>query len=78
MKTIELDPKLQKVVRKELAVLDWSELAEDLGITLKSVQYQLDPKSPRTLTYHFIGMLAVRFPNIWEHIHNTYTGKMPQ
>jgi hypothetical protein len=74
MNTPEIDPKLQETVRKHLADNDWPQLAETLGVTLKSIQYQLGPKSPRKVTYHFIGLLAVLFPAAWKNIMYEYFG----
>ena len=53
---------LQRVIRSHFAKSEWPDLANSLGITLKSIQYQLSPKSPREVTFHFIGLLAVFYP----------------
>jgi hypothetical protein len=77
MNTPDIDPYLQEVVRKHLSDNGyWKQLAEKLGVTLKSIQYQLSPKSPRKVTYHFIGLLAVRFPAAWRDIQKEYFAKV--
>ena len=72
MKTPELDKKLQEIIRERLADVDQKWLALYAGITLKSVQYQLNPALGREVTYHFVGLLAVNFPQLWELIWKRY------
>ena len=66
MHTPGVSKELQGVIRKFYEDRGaWPELSKRLGITLKSVQHMLDPKSPRDITYHFCGLLAVKFPSAW-------------
>jgi len=68
MNTPGVPKSLQANIRKYFKLADWRYVAEELGITLKSVQHMLNPKSPREVTYHFCGLLAVKFPDYWEEI----------
>jgi len=69
MHTPGVSKELQGIIRKFYEDRGaWPELSERLGITLKSVQHMLDPKSPRDITYHFCGLLAVKFPSAWDAI----------
>jgi hypothetical protein len=62
MKTNGVPKEIQSAIRAHFAEADWLTIARTLGITLKSVCYQLDPKSPRGVTFNFIGLLAVYAP----------------
>ena len=53
---------MQSAIRAHFTKAEWGELANSLGVTLKSIQYQLAPNSPREVTFHFIGLLAVYYP----------------
>jgi len=68
MRTPELEPKLQTCIRKHFANYKWDDLANALGITSKSVHYNLDEKLGRSVTFHFIGLVAVFFPISWQEI----------
>jgi len=69
MKTPGVSKELQGIIRNFYQDRGmWPELSERLGITLKSVQRMLNPKSPRELTFHFCGLLAVKFPSAWDAI----------
>jgi hypothetical protein len=65
MNTPGVPKRLQAKIRKFYAGANWNELATELDITLKSVQHMLNPKSPRELTFHFCGLLAVKLPDDW-------------
>ena len=77
MNTPGVDPKLQKIIRKELEEkeFNWDGLAILLGTSLKSVQYNLNADLGRPVTFHFIGMLAVNFPVTWKKIMMKYSQK---
>jgi hypothetical protein len=72
MQTPGLEPKLQTCIRKYFAKQDWNELASSLGITLKAVQYNLNPALGRDVTYNFIGLIAVFYPAAWMTIIKTF------
>jgi hypothetical protein len=66
MHTPKLDPKLQAAIRAHFTDANrWPNLAADLGVTLKSVQYQLNPALGREVTYHFVGLIAAKIPYSW-------------
>ena len=65
--------KLQEVVRQHFADRDaWAIMAKTMGVTEKALYYSLHPKSPREMTYNFIGLLAVKFPHQWSEISDIY------
>jgi hypothetical protein len=72
MNTPTIDPKLQEVIRERFADCDWNDLAEDLGVSLKEVQHMLNFKSPRNVTFHFVGLLAALKPATWDAIAREY------
>ena len=78
MRTPPLDPDLQKVIREHLADYNWRTLAENIGVTQKSVEYQLRFTSPKNVTYHFIGLLATALPTVWQATWKRYTREKEQ
>ena len=68
MNTPGIDPKLQAAIRRHLEDSNWPELAKALGITLKSVQYNLNAELGRDVTINFVGLLAVYLPATWHTI----------
>ena len=57
---------MQEKIREFYKDTDWQELADKLGIGVKSVQYQLNADLGREVTYHFVGLLAVKDPESWK------------
>lgn len=80
MKTQGIEPELQTCIRKYFSENDpnhpWKVLANCLGITLKAVQYNLNPALGRDVTFNFIGLIAVFYPAAWKNIENEYIGGM--
>ena len=73
MRTPELNKELQQTIRNHFSDRSrWQTIANSLGVTLKSVRYQLNPDLGREVTYHFVGLLAVQFPAAWEAIQEEY------
>jgi hypothetical protein len=68
MKTPGVSPKLQYTIRAIMAGRDWQAIANDLGVTLRSVRYQLDGSNGREVTYHFVGLIAAKMPYTWAQI----------
>jgi len=70
MKTPHVPKPLQDAIRKHFAdkKSEWPYTAMFLGITLKSLQYQLNPALGRETTFHFVGLLAVQMPVNWSEI----------
>ena len=72
MNTPTIDPKLQEAVREHFEDWNWNVLAQDLGVSLKEIQHMLNYKSPRKVTFHFIGLLAALKPAAWAAIGKEY------
>jgi len=65
MRTPHVPIKLQNTIRRKLADENWPAIAQELGITLKSLQYQLNPLLGRDVTFHFVGLLAAHYPHLF-------------
>jgi len=72
MNTPGIDKELQATIRRHFSGHDWQELAQSLGVTLKSVQYNLNPALGRDVTIHFIGLVALFFPAAWNAIQKEF------
>lgn len=65
MHTPGVDQELQMIVRNSFPPSEWFEISQTTGISLKSVQYNLNPALGREVTFHFIGLLAVFYSRTW-------------